>query len=444
MNIDLTKQPLDKIRLFSLDTLQMRTFHITWLMFFVCFFGWFGLAPLMPAIRADLGLTKAQVGNTIIAAVSSTIIARLLIGRICDVLGPRKTAVWLLLVGSIPVMLAGLATNYTAFLLFRLAIGIIGGSFVITQFHTSVMFAAKIKGTANAITAGWGNLGGGVTNMVMPLIFSAIIGFGYTPHMAWRYAMVVPGALMWVAAFLYYRYTKDTPAGNYSETGRPAVTDRTTASGRGTDWSLLADWRIAALTLAYAMCFGMEITFDNVACLHFVDHFHLTQHRAGFWAGLFGFMNVFARALGGILSDKAGSRWGMRGKGGLLAGALLLEGLGLIAFAHAPNFPVAIALMLSFALFLKMANGAVYGIVPFINEKNMGFVSGVVGAGGNLGGMLFGFLFKSASITYADAFTYIGLAVVGVAAIISATRFSRRGSTGRKISPDSGATIVTL
>jgi NNP family nitrate/nitrite transporter-like MFS transporter len=449
-------RPLDKIRLFSLDTLQMQTFHLTWLMFFVCFFGWFGLAPLMPAIRADLGLTKGQVGNTIIASVSSTILARLLIGRICDVLGPRKTAVRLLLIGSIPVMLAGLATSYTSFLLFRLAIGIIGSSFVITQFHTSVMFAAKIKGTANAITAGWGNLGGGVTNMVMPLIFSTIIGFGYTAHTAWRYSMVVPGILMWIVAFLYYRYTKDTPAGNYSETGRPASVGRTastshtasighTATARpGTDWSLLADWRIAALTLAYAMCFGMEITFDNVACLHFVDNFHLTQHSAGFWAGLFGSMNLFARALGGILSDKAGSRWGMRGKGGLLAGALLFEGLGLIAFAHASSFPVAIALMLTFALFLKMASGAVYGIVPFINEKNMGLVSGVVGAGGNLGGLVFGFLFKSASITYADAFTYIGLAVVGVAAIISVTRFSLRVIPREKLGADSGATIVTL
>ena len=43
----------------------MRTFHTSWLMFFVCFFGWFGLAPLMPTIRAELHLTKGQVGNTI-------------------------------------------------------------------------------------------------------------------------------------------------------------------------------------------------------------------------------------------------------------------------------------------------------------------------------------------------------------------------------------------
>ena len=422
--------PLDRIRLFSLNTVQMRTFHITWLMFFVCFFGWFGLAPLMPAIRADLGLTKAQVGNTIIASVSSTIIARLLIGKLCDRLGPRKTAVRLLLVGSIPVLLAGLATDYTSFLLFRLAIGVIGGSFVVTQFHTSMMFASNIKGTANAITGGWGNLGGGVTNMVMPIIFSAIVGFGYAPHMAWRYAMIVPAVMMWIVAFLYYKYTKDTPAGNYSEVGNPAAANGSagltgSAASRSTDWSVLADWRIAALTMAYAMCFGMEITFDNVASLHFVDTFHLSQHGAGFWAGTFGFMNLFARALGGYFSDRAGFRWGMRGKGSLLAAALLLEGLGLIAFAHAPSFPIAIAFMLTFALFLKMANGAVYGIVPFINEKNVGLISGVVGAGGNLGGMLFGFLFKSESITYGEAFTYIGLTVVVIAAIVSVTRFRK-------------------
>ncbi|HXB06272.1 MAG TPA: MFS transporter [Puia sp.] len=411
-------QPLDKIRLFSLDTIQMRTFHITWLMFFVCFFGWFGLAPLMPAIRADLGLTKAQVGNTIIASVSSTILARLLIGKLCDVLGPRKTAVRLLLIGSIPVLLVGLARDYTSFLLFRLAIGVIGASFVVTQFHSSMMFASKIRGTANAITGGWGNLGGGVTNMVMPLIFSAIVGFGYTPHLAWRYAMIVPAIMMWIVAFLYYRYTKDTPAGNYSDTGRGIKGAR-----QPTDWSVLADWRVIALTLAYAMCFGMEITFDNVASLHFVDNFHLSQHAAGFWAGLFGFMNLFARALGGIFSDKAGSRWGMRGKGILLATVLLLEGVGLVAFAHAGSFVMAIVFMLSFALFLKMANGAVYGIVPFINESNIGLISGVVGAGGNLGGMLFGFLFRSESITYAQAFTYIGFTVVAIAVIVLVTRW---------------------
>ncbi|MEZ2338952.1 MFS transporter [Mucilaginibacter sp. RCC_168] len=411
---------LTKLNIFSLKGVQMRTFHITWLMFFVCFFGWFGLAPLMPTIRTELHLTKGQVGNIIIASVSATIIARLIIGKLCDTWGPRKTAIRLLLVGSLPVFFVGLAHDYTTFLLFRLSIGIIGASFVITQFHTSMMFAPQLKGTANAVTGGWGNLGGGVTNMVMPLIFAAIVGFGYTKAEAWRYAMIVPGVMMLIIAYLYYKYTKDTPNGNYDEVGY------TQGKSSKTDWSVLADWRIWALTMAYAMCFGMEITFDNVASLHFVDSFHLSQSQAGFWAGIFGFMNLFARALGGIVSDRVGRKFGMRGKGLLLAGVLLFEGLGLILFAQSGTLLAAIVSMLSFALFLKMANGATYGIVPFVNTKNVGLVSGIVGAGGNFGGMLFGFLFKSNSITYVQAFTYIGYTVIAVALVVFITRFYKQ------------------
>jgi NNP family nitrate/nitrite transporter-like MFS transporter len=415
----INNQPLTKLNVLSGKGIQMKTFHITWLTFFVCFFGWFGLAPLMPTIKEDLHLDKGQIGNIIIASVSATIIARLLIGRLCDTWGPRKTYTLLLLIGAIPVMCVGLAKDYTSFLLFRLAISVIGASFVITQFHTSQMFAANIKGTANAVAGGWGNLGGGVTNMIMPLIFAAIVGFGYTNHDAWRYAMIVPGVMMLVMAFFYYRYTKDTPAGNYDEINKlKAVKGKT-------DYSVLKDWRIWALSLAYAVCFGMEITFDNVAALHFVQEYKLSQSSAGFWAGMFGFMNIFARALGGIFADKVGKKFGMRGKGILLATVLLLEGLGLLLFAQSGSFGMAIFSMISFALFLKMANGATYAITPFINEKNGGLVAGIVGAGGNLGGMMFGFLFKSKNITYLDAFSYIGYIAIAVSVIVLITRFTK-------------------
>jgi len=255
--------------------------------------------------------------------------------------------------------------------------------------------------------------------MVMPLIFAAIVGFGYTKAEAWRYAMIVPGVMMLIIAFLYWKYTKDTPNGNYDEVGYNV------GKSTKTDWSVLADWRIWALTIGYAMCFGMELTFDNVASLHFVDSFHLSQSTAGFWAGIFGFMNLFARALGGIVSDKVGGKFGMRGKGLLLAGVLFLEGVGLILFAQAGSLMVAIITMLTFALFLKMSNGATYGIVPFVNTKNVGLVSGIVGAGGNFGGMMFGFLFKSNSITYVQAFTYIGFIVIAVSFIVLITRFQK-------------------
>jgi NNP family nitrate/nitrite transporter-like MFS transporter len=220
-------------------------------------------------------------------------------------------------------------------------------------------------------------------------------------------------------AFVYYKFTKDTPAGNYDEIGR------TKATKTKTDYTILKDWRIWSLALAYAVCFGMEITFDNVAALHFVDTFKLSQSSAGLWAGVFGFMNIFARALGGIFADKVGNKYGMKGKGLLLAAVLLLEGIGLLLFAQSGNLAMAIVTMLSFALFLKMANGATYSIVPFVNEKNVGLVAGIVGAGGNVGGMLFGFLFKSETITYVQAFTYIGFIVMAISVVVFVTRYQK-------------------
>jgi NNP family nitrate/nitrite transporter-like MFS transporter len=259
--------------------------------------------------------------------------------------------------------------------------------------------------------------------MLMPVIFSVIVGFGYTNAQAWRYAMVFPGVLLLIMAWLYFRYTKDTPAGNFDEI------DRAKKTSSKTDWSLLADWRIWSLALAYAVCFGMEITFDGIAALHFTDTFSLSQSSAGFLAGIFGFMNLFARALGGIAADKVSQKYGMRGKGLLLAGLLIFEGIGIILFAYSGSLTMAIVSMLGFALFLKMANGTTYAITPFINEKNAGMVSGIVGAGGNVGGMLFGFLFKSESITYVEAFQYIGYVVIAVAALVLITRFTTKGST---------------
>jgi MFS transporter, NNP family, nitrate/nitrite transporter len=407
-------QPLEKLKIFDIRGIQMQTFHITWLTFFVCFFGWFGIAPLMPLVRETLHLTKDQIGNITIASVSATILARLVIGRLCDTLGPRLSYTILLLIGSVPVIFIGLANSYESFLLFRLAIGIIGASFVITQFHTSMMFAPGIVGTANAVAGGWGNLGGGVTNLVMPLIAAAFVALGYIDKGdSWRYAMILPGILLLIMSFIYYRYTKDTPQGNFKEIQHDRQVKK-----KGSFMVAVKDYRTWILALAYAACFGIEITVDNVAAIFFVDHYNASIIAAGALAGIFGFMNIFARALGGIFSDKVGKHYGLKGKGLLLALFLLLEGVGIVLFAQAGNLGMAIVSMLFFALFLKMANGGTYSIVPFINKDAIGSVAGIVGAGGNIGAMLVGFLFKSNNISYATAFFYIGIGVVVIALIV--------------------------
>lgn len=422
------KQPLTKLNIFSAKGVQMRTFHITWLTFFFCFFAWFGIAPLMPLVSEQLHLTKAQKGNIGIASVSATIIARLIVGRLCDVLGPRKTYTALLVLCAIPVMLIGLSNSYISFLLFRLAIGVIGASFVLTQFHTSVMFAPNIKGTANAVAGGWGNTGGGATQIIMPLIAAGFVGLGWvSKEDSWRYAMIVPGFMLLVMAFLYFRYTKDTPQGNFEEI------DRSTGKKENTFLLAAKDYRTWILTIAYAACFGVEITIDNFAATYFHDEYSASIIMAGLMASIFGWLNIFARAVGGIVSDKVGNRFGFTGKVNLLTILLLLEGVGIIFFAKAGNLTLAITLMFFFGLCLKMANGATYSIVPFINPKAVGSVAGIVGAGGNVGAMGIGFLFKS--MPYADAFFYLGVGVLAVGVVILIYRLVNKPEANGTVAP---------
>ena len=191
--MDLESVKATRIKLFSFSTPQMRAFHMSWLAFFACFFAWFAVAPLMPVIKDDFGLTKDQIANINIAAVGITILVRLLVGPLCDKYGPRLVYTTLLALGAIPVIGIAFATNYVSFLVFRLAIGAIGASFVITQYHTSVMFAPNVVGTANAATAGWGNSGGGVTQSLMPMVLAAAVGFGLPPSICSSRGLNPPG-----------------------------------------------------------------------------------------------------------------------------------------------------------------------------------------------------------------------------------------------------------
>jgi NNP family nitrate/nitrite transporter-like MFS transporter len=392
-------QPAERITLLSWRTVQMRTFHLTWMAFFLCFFGWFGLAPLMPVVRQDLGLTKGQVGTAVIASVAVTVLVRVVIGPLCDRFGPRRVYSLLLVGGALPVMAVGLAESFETFLLGRLMIGAVGASFVVTQYHTSVMFAPRVVGTANATTAGWGNLGGGVTQIVMPLVLAAIVSLGVEPALGWRWAMVVPGGLMLVMALLYWRYTADGPR-------------RVGVSGQGTLLLAARDRRVWALFVVYAGCFGVELTINNIAALYYFDRFALDLSTAGLLAGLFGLMNLFARSLGGILSDRFAGRGGLRGRVWFLFAVMLLQGVALVAFAQMDSLIAAVAVMVVFSLFVQMSEGATFGVVPFINRRALGAVSGIVGAGGNAGAVAAGFLFKSEALTTQQGLFWLGLAVI--------------------------------
>lgn len=406
-----------RIRLWNFSDAPMRAFHLSWFAFLLSFIAWFGIAPLMAVIRDDLKLTKAQIGNTVIASVAITIFARFLTGWLCDRFGPGRTYTALLFFGALPVMGIGLSHSYHTFLLFRLAIGLVGASFVITQYHTSIMFSSRVVGTANAITAGWGNLGGGVTQWLMPMLFGAIVGFGADKFLSWRLAMVVPGILMFFTGIAYYFLTEDTPD------GKPFVP----RMGGQAFWEAAGDYRIWILFLLYGACFGVEITVDNVAALYFKDSFHLTLALAGIVASTTGMMNIFARALGGMLGDRVGSRWGLRGRSLLLGMVLFAQGMALILFSRTTSFPPAFLMFLVFGVLVCMACGVTYAVVPLVRPRSIGSAAGIVGAGGNAGALLASFLFKAQSLSGADAFFIMGITVSATAFLVLLLKFRKAG-----------------
>jgi NNP family nitrate/nitrite transporter-like MFS transporter len=417
------KNKATRIELFSLRTPQMRAFHMSWFAFFLCFFAWFGVAPLMAVVREELSLTKEQVGNTIIASVAITILARFLIGWLCDHIGPRIAYTALLMVGSLPVMGIGLAETYESFLLFRLGIGVIGASFVITQYHTSVMFAPNCVGTANATSAGWGNLGGGVTQMVMPLVFAVFLGLGYTEFLSWRLSMVVAGAVCFLTGIAYFFLTQDLPDGNFKQLREKGeITSK--AKTRGTFWVAAKDRRVWSLFLIYGACFGIELTINNIAALYYIDYFGLGLKTAGLVAGLFGLMNIFARTTGGIIGDKFGARFGLKGRVRWLWIALFVESIALMLFSRITLLPVAIGTMILFSLFVQMSEGATYSVVPFINKKALGSIAGIVGAGGNMGAVAAGFLFRAEGLTWPTALLILGSIVMALSFLAFTVRFS--------------------
>tara|TARA_B110001454_G_scaffold211983_1_gene228256 strand:- start:21 stop:1451 length:1431 start_codon:yes stop_codon:yes gene_type:complete len=394
--IKLAQEKATKLSLFDFKNVSTRTFWITSISFFLCFFSWFGIVPFMPDVVKDLGLTPEQKWNSIILAVSGTVFARLLIGKLCDKYGPRLCYTWLLIIGAIPVILCGLVQTPTQFLVCRLFIGFIGASFVITQVHTSLMFAPNIVGTANATSAGWGNLGGGANRLGMPLIASAVVAFGVADAEAWRYSMVIAGIVCFLMGIVYFFFTKDTPKGNFKDLKASGGMIPSKKDQIGF-LEVLKDYRVWILFVVYAASFGIELTVYGTMDDYLQNTFQLERVTAGNIVLSFALMNIFARTLGGFLGDKFGKLKGLRGRVFFLSFILTIQGLMLISFSSATSLYLGITLLIAFSLSVQMAEGATFSVVPFINKKAIGSVSGIVGAGGNVGAFLAAMLLKSKS-----------------------------------------------
>jgi NNP family nitrate/nitrite transporter-like MFS transporter len=105
------------------------------------------------------------------------------------------------------------------------------------------------------------------------------------------------------------------------------------------------------------MLVGCIWSIERVGCS---DRFHL-----------FGWMNLFARGLGGAFSDGLQESMGMRGR--LIAQTMLLlfEGIAVVVFARTDTLAGAVIVLVLFSLFVQAAEGASYGNDPYVDPPTL-------------------------------------------------------------------------
>ena len=386
---------------------HMRGFWAATLAFMLAFIGWFAFAPLLTVVREDIGLCdnqalvdsegakcickkacKSTVQYANIASVSFDVFTRFILGAVIERLGPVNTDCLLLLWGAMMVSVSTTITNGSGLIIVRFFVSALGSTFVVNQFWNSILFSPAVVGTANATAGGWGNLGGGLTQTLMPVIYRFWHdGVGMDMGWAWRCSMYVPAAIYLVLAAWIFTCTQDTTTGKFDV----AQLGKSTKAGVRTYVKDLMDYRVLLMCFQYSACFGCELVMNNTLATHFHDYFGVDLVAAGAFATCFGGMNLFARSLGGIFSDWGNKAWGMPGR--LWAHFLSLLGQAAFLFLFGSVTQemgkwVALAVLIVFSVFVNMAEGTSYGIVPYMIPEDLAVVSALVGAGGTLGAVI--------------------------------------------------------
>ncbi|KAK3337099.1 major facilitator superfamily domain-containing protein [Cercophora scortea] len=463
-----------------------RVFFFSWFGFMIAFWAWYAFPPLLThTIKADLHLSPAEVANSNIVSLVATLFVRVVAGPLCDQFGPRKVFGGVLLLGAVPIGLAPLVHNASGLYVSRFFIGILGGSFVPCQVWSTGFFDKNVVGTANALTGGFGNAGGGITYFIMPAVYDSFVGRGRTPGEAWRLTFIVPLIMVIFAGVSLLMFCPDTPTGKWSERHLHAqeslqahgiadavvdvpgtITDKAsseaekslsgeekdkkpivfdheaqmakeemieTAQGEiiqkpslGEAFRVLISPQTNFHILTYMCSFGGELAINSILASYYAKNFPgIGQTNAANWAAMFGFLNMVTRPLGGIISDLlykfAGrSLWLKKAwiiACGVITGILLI----IIGFVDPHNQSTMFGMIALMAIFLEAGNGANFSLLPHVHPFANGILSGLTGAGGNLGGVIFAIVFRfmDGGSNYAKAFWVIGIIHVAVNVAVS-------------------------
>ena len=485
-----------KINLFNLKDGKIRILHLTWLAFFLTFVVWLGLGPMMPFIKEALQLSDQQAKVLLILNVAMTIPARIIVGMLVDRHGPRLLFSAILILGGIISIVFAWADNYGQLALLRFLSGFIGAGFVVGIRMIGEWFPARQTGIAQGIYAGWGNFGSAGAALTLPVIASGMGG-----EDGWRWAFTSASLLAIAYGFLHYLSVRNTPKGSTYFKPRRSGAMEVTSPGDLVlyilmniplylalallTWKLspakmgLIDWaatdmiygvlavifmvqtwkvwhmnrhvltervpklyrykfkQVAVLNWAYLITFGTELAVVSMLAMFYVDWFGLPKVTAAVLAGIYPFLNLFARPGGGWLSDHIGRRRTLLITfGGSTASFLVL---GLVN----REWPVwmVVAFTILGGIFSKSGSGAVYAMVPLIQRRMTGQIAGMAGAFGNVGAVLF--LTVNSLLDYDQFFLFIGMVSGAVLTLILFVLEEPEGAMA-EVMPDGSVQMIEV
>ncbi len=451
-----------RLNIFDLSKPNIRILHFTWFAFFMTFVVWLGLGPMMPFIKESLGLTDQQAKVLLILNVAMTIPSRIVVGMMVDKYGPRIMYTGILVLGGMISIFFSWANSYETLALLRFLSGFIGAGFVVGIRMISEWFPARQTGIAQGIYGGWGNFGSAGAAMTLPFIAANYGGVD-----GWRYAITIASLVAIAYGFAYYFLVSNTPKGSTyfkpKKTGAMEVTSggdlvmyilmntplyaalavltwKLSPAKMGLIGTGAADviyallvllflyqtWKVwhinahifkepvpelhrykfkqvAILDWAYLVTFGTELAVVSMLAMFYVDWFNLPKVSAALLAGIYPFINLFARPGGGWISDKIGRKLTL-----MIVFAGITASFIILGFVSKEwHVAMVVAMTILGGIFSKAGSGAVYAMVPLIQRRMTGQIAGMAGAFGNVGAVIF--LTVNSLVSYDQFFMFIGI-----------------------------------